>query len=109
MRYLLFSLVVLVFCSCKEKVKEKTNVNQLKVGFYRAILEVQDNEVLPFNFEVESTTQLKIFNAEEVIDVDEITYKNDSIFIKLPVFEGYIAATFKDNKLYGSFIKESLD
>ncbi|WP_405570575.1 peroxiredoxin family protein [Winogradskyella sp. Asnod2-B02-A] len=109
MRYLLFSLVVLVLCSCKEKVKEKTNVNQLKVGFYRAILEVQDNEVLPFNFEVESTTQLKIFNAEEVIDVDEITYKNDSIFIKLPVFEGYIAATFKDNKLYGSFIKESLD
>lgn len=109
MRYLLFSLVVLVLCSCKEKAKEKTNVNQLKVGFYRAILEVQDNEVLPFNFEVESTTKLKIFNAEEVIDVDEITYKNDSIFIKLPVFEGYIAATFKDNKLYGSFIKESLD
>ncbi|EDP70539.1 Redoxin domain protein [Flavobacteriales bacterium ALC-1] len=85
------------------------NEKTLKNGTYRAVLDVQDNEELPFVFEVKSPTELNIFNAEEVIKVDEVTYKNDSIFIKAPVFEGYIAATFEGDNLKGSFIKESLD
>ena len=110
MRYILSLLVVLVLISCKNETKTETpKENRLKVGTYRATLEVQDNELLPFNFEVESTDQLKIFNAEEVIEVDEIEYRNDSVFITTPVFEGYIAATFDGDKLKGSFIKESLN
>tara|TARA_R110002049_G_scaffold152768_1_gene316884 strand:+ start:713 stop:1894 length:1182 start_codon:yes stop_codon:yes gene_type:complete len=88
---------------------EENKIQNLKNGTYRAILEVQDNEGLPFNFEVISPTGLKIFNAEEVIEVDEVEYRNDSIFISTPVFEGYIAATFEGDNLRGSFIKESLD
>ncbi|WP_299523948.1 peroxiredoxin [Winogradskyella sp.] len=106
MRYFLGLLVVLIAISCKN---ETAKANKLKVGTYRAVLEVQDNEELPFVFEVESENKLKIFNAEEVIEVDEIEYRNDSIFITTPVFEGYIAATFHGDNLKGSFIKESLD
>ena len=105
MRYIIGLLVVILMVSCKKEIKDQ----KLKAGTYRAVLEVQDNEALPFIFEVKSPTELQIFNAEEVIDVDEIEYRNDSIFIKAPVFEGYIAATFEGDNLKGSFIKESLE
>ena len=109
MRYIITCFILLVCYSCKEETKQEIVKQQLKVGTYRAVLELQDAEALPFNFEVISATELKIFNAEEIIEVDEVTYRNDSIFINFPVFEGYVAATFKDDNLKGSFIKESLD
>jgi len=74
-----------------------------------AELQVNEQEQLPFNFEVTSDNALKIFNAEEVILVNDLTYRNDSVIIKMPVFEGYIAAKFTDQGLEGQFIKESLD
>ena len=105
MRYLIISLLALTILSCKDEKKSE----KLEVGTYRAVLEVQDDEELPFIFEVTSDSTLTIFNAEERIEVNEIEYKNDSIYIKTPVFEGYIAATLNDGNLKGSFIKESLD
>ncbi|WP_179317026.1 peroxiredoxin family protein [Winogradskyella undariae] len=115
MRYILICLVALTIVSCKNDAKstnldtEYQQENRLKKGMYKAVLEVQDGELLPFNFEVESATQLKVFNAEEVIEVDEITYENDSVVIKLPVFEGYISAKLEGDKLKGNFIIESLE
>ncbi|WP_299117230.1 peroxiredoxin [uncultured Winogradskyella sp.] len=105
MRYLSVFLLTLIFVSCKNEGTPQT----LKNGTYRAVLEVQDNQELPFLFKVDSPTTLKIFNAEEVIEVDEVEYRNDSIFITAPVFEGYFAATFDGDNLKGEFIKESLD
>ncbi|NNE31080.1 MAG: TlpA family protein disulfide reductase [Winogradskyella sp.] len=96
-------LVIFLF-NCNS---EKKNV-QLKNGSYRAVLYVQDNKELPFVFDVNSPTELTIYNADETIKVDEIEYRNDSVFIKAPVFEGYIAAVIKDGNLSGNFIKESL-
>ncbi|WP_299107784.1 peroxiredoxin [uncultured Winogradskyella sp.] len=109
MRHVIACLILLVCYSCKEESKQETVKQQLKTGTYRAVLELQDTEALPFNFEVISATELKIFNAEEIIDVDEVTYRNDSIFVNFPVFEGYVAATFNGDNLKGRFIKESLD
>ena len=105
MRLITLCLIALSLFSCSEEVKTST----LKIGTYRAILEVQDNENLPFIFEVKSSKELQIVNAEELIEVKDIEYRNDSIFIKTPVFEGYIAAKFDGDKLIGSFIIESLD
>lgn len=100
----IFSLVLLVIlASCKSKVSTKV----LKNGSYRALLQVKDGYELPFIFEVEAPKQMKIYNAEEVIEVDEIEYRNDSVFITTPVFEGYFAAVFNGNNLKGEFIKES--
>ncbi|WP_296381464.1 TlpA disulfide reductase family protein [Winogradskyella sp.] len=110
MRYLIACLITLAMLSCKNETKaEELKEKVLKNGTYRAILEVQGNEELPFVFEVKSPTELNIFNAEEIIEVDEVEYRNDSIFISTPVFEGYIAATFEGDNLKGSFIKESLN
>ncbi|MGJ8550499.1 peroxiredoxin family protein [Winogradskyella wichelsiae] len=115
MRSIIICLVVLTLVSCKDKTKsngldaESKVKNILKNGMYRAVLEVKDGELLPFNFEVESARFLKVFNAEEVISVDEIEYRNDSVVIKLPVFEGYIKAKLEGDMLKGNFIIESLE
>jgi len=104
MKYFLacFVLFILVF-SCKTKER-----NELKLGVWRAELQVAPQEVLPFIFEVTSPQSLKIFNADEVILVNDIERSNDTIVIKTPVFEGYIEAVINNESLKGKFIKESL-
>lgn len=85
------------------------NSDSLKEGVWRAELQVADDVVLPFNFEVTSPNALKIFNADEVIMVTDFRYINDSVIFKAPVFEGYIEAVVKNDMMTGYFIKESLD
>ena len=75
MRYLPLFIITLLLASCKNEDVKPT----LKNGTYRAVLSVQDNEDLPFLFEVTSPQSLIIFNAEERIEVDEVEYRNDSI------------------------------
>jgi len=103
-RYLISSLIVLLFFSCNPKTEKS-----LKTGIWRGELQVSDTEVLPFNFEVISPNAMKIFNAEEVIEVDNITYDSDTIRIQTPVFDGYIEATYSEKKLSGNFIQKDLD
>ena len=104
MKPIFILLLTLLLYSCKEE----TKVEKLKAGTYRAELKVNDSLNLPFNFEVISEHTLKIFNAEEVIDVNEITYKNDSVYIQIPVFEGFIVAKIEGETLSGSYVKPNL-
>tara|TARA_R110001632_G_scaffold29662_13_gene78625 strand:+ start:5292 stop:6506 length:1215 start_codon:yes stop_codon:yes gene_type:complete len=99
---IIFSFFVIISCT-------KENTKSLENTYYRVFLEVLDNEELPFIINVTSKNSLEIYNAEEVILVDEITYKNDSVFIQVPVFEGYIAAKITDTGFEGDFIIESYD
>ncbi|MDT7831616.1 TlpA disulfide reductase family protein [Flavobacteriaceae bacterium S356] len=104
MRYVIFLLTAIFIISCSKKEHQT-----LKKGTYKAELLVQDNQILPFIFKVDNEKSIRVFNANEVIDVNEITYKNDSVYIQTPVFEGYIVAKIENGVLQGSFIKESLD
>lgn len=104
MRILLFALISLFFISCSQEPNPT-----LDKGYYRVVLEVQDNEKLPFIMNVTSKNTLEVYNAEEVIQVDEVRYSNDSVYIQTPVFEGYIAGKITSDGFEGSFIKESLD
>lgn len=78
-----------------------------------AQLEVQDKEVLPFNFKLMKTDEnkygLEMYNADEVIRVNDVWVEHDSIKIKMDVYEGYIIGRFTENEIKGEFIKESLD
>lgn len=104
MRFLLLIISILLLYSCST-----TSVKTLEKGTYRAVLQVKDNQELPFIFEVTNDSTLTIFNADEKILVDEITYNNDSVRIQTPVFEGYISAKLTENGLQGNFVKPSLD
>ncbi len=99
-----FLFCLIIFLSC-DSAEEKN----LEPGYYRGVLEVQDGENLAFNFRVLTKDSLEIYNAEEVIGVDEIRYAGDSVIIRTPVFEGYLACTFEGKDLKGSYVKESLD
>ncbi|WP_434035656.1 peroxiredoxin family protein [Formosa sp. 4Alg 33] len=104
MRYFLLLSVAICLFNCKQPESEK-----LEKGMWRATIEAQDSEVLPFNFEVVNDSTLTVFNAEEEIKVDEISFKNDSVIIKLPVFEGYLKAKLTAGKsLNGFFIIDEL-
>lgn len=99
----LFLVFIIVILSCNDERK------YMEIGVYRATLKIDDFIELPFNFEVTSSNTLQIFNAEEVILVDEILHKNDSVFINMPVFEGFIVAKIsKENSLNGFFKNETL-
>lgn len=106
-------IVFLVGMICLLNSCKKDKKVAISEGIWLAELEVMDNEILPFNFELSKSAsgkyQMEIYNASEVIHVDEIEISNDSIIIKTPVFEGYIAGTFTDKSIKGQFIKESLD
>ena len=103
----LFIVLLFVF-SCSEPKREK-----LEEGNWLLELNIQDNQVLPFTFSVnygpQNNIEIEVFNAEEVIKVDEITITGDSITIKMPVFEGYLKGKFTAKEISGNFIKESLD
>ena len=104
MRYSLLVLALLLVLSCQEK-----TVKTLETGTYRGNIIAQDNQAMPFMFEVTSSTTLKIYNSEEVIDVDEITYRNDSVFIKLPFFRTEINGKFDGKNLKGQWIDADRD
>ena len=99
MRYISLLLIAISLFSC-----DKNDTEFLTFGTYRAELTVSDTEKLPFTFKVKDANTLEIYNAEEVIEVDEIQYKNDSVYIKLPVFEGQLIAKIKDQTLNGRFV-----
>ncbi len=95
----------------------------MQQGFWRGHLELAENIELPFVFEVISAnrlevlgtqvsdnTQIKFFNADEVIPVDDVSYVQDSIFIRFPVYESEIKAVFvNDSMIQGSFIKSEVN
>ena len=102
----LFCLLV----SCSEK-----KPTEPIAGTWRAEMEVMDNQMLPFNFTwkkvnaSKSDFKITVFNSDERFVIDDISLKNDSIYIRMPVFEGFIAGTFTPSEIRGQFIKESLE
>ncbi len=106
--YLTLLLLIGILSGCKNP----EPVEPLE-GIWRAELEVMDGQVLPFNFQLTKsdlgTYSMEIYNADEVILVDEIKVFKDSIILNPPVFEGFLAGKFTQNSINGMFIKESLD
>ncbi|WP_075342258.1 peroxiredoxin family protein [Tenacibaculum agarivorans] len=106
MKLYTFILASILLLSCKTEPK---TIQKLEKGLYRATLQIQDQQEIPFTFEVVTTNELLVFNAEEVIKVHEIEYVNDSVRIQMPYFEGYLKAKIDNDKLSGEFVKESLN
>jgi thiol-disulfide isomerase/thioredoxin len=100
MRFVALLLSGFLLISCSEKSTE------LKSGMWRGVLEIQGEE-LPFNFEVKGTNGSKqsvvIQNADERLELDEISVNGDSINIVLHVFDAYLRGVIKGDSLVGLF------
>ncbi len=87
------SSILLLFLAACENPKPSENLNILpvvKTGMWRMEMELVKGKVLPFEFDLKEENgnlRMQIFNAKEVIVVDEIQQQKDSLFIQLPIFE----------------------
>ena len=82
---------------------------KLKEGIYRGILFLnEENGIeLPFNFNVKYKSKkpiITIVNADERINVDEISIKGDSVNFKMPVFDTEFRTILVGDNLEGIWI-----
>jgi thiol-disulfide isomerase/thioredoxin len=100
------ALLTILF-SCSTMSSDDFDI-RLKSGIWRGTLAIQGQE-LPFTFDVVSDTtgtqRIYIINASERLLLEDITFRNDSVFIPLHIFDASIQAKIENNKLSGSFIK----
>lgn len=79
---------------------------QILLGIWRATLTLPDAP-LPFNFEMkhqQGKYVMEIINGEEHIHADEITFKDDSIFVHLPVYDSEFRLKVENKKMHGVWI-----
>ncbi|MEX2230661.1 MAG: TlpA disulfide reductase family protein [Cyclobacteriaceae bacterium] len=104
-RFITGGLLLITLAACKS---ESDNGKRLKTGIWRALVEIQDQE-LPFNFEVTSDDQggydIYLLNADDRLLLDEVTIAKDSVDIALHIFDANIKAKISGDTLRGVFIK----
>lgn len=87
-KFLLFSIIIFLFACGTEK-KQNPSIRE---GIWRAKLAIIDSIdlTIPFNFQLSRNNDsvfIIIKNAEEEILVNEISFVNDSVFIRMPIFD----------------------
>jgi len=95
--------IALTFISCD---KQKA-INELTTGIWRGEIIAQENKI-PFNFEVLKTKNnytIILINGEEVLPIDEVRIKDDSLFFNMHIFDISVKAKIEDNSLTGSYSK----
>jgi thiol-disulfide isomerase/thioredoxin len=99
-------LQIFLFCSLSVFAQSK-----IREGWYRAELFRPDSIAVPFNFQAQLVNgKMNLFtrNVTERIKIDEVTYKMDSVFIQMPVFESaFRAKILKDGSLQGEWKRGS--
>ncbi|MCP4437857.1 MAG: TlpA family protein disulfide reductase [Aureispira sp.] len=106
--YLTLLTTLITMAACNNE-SNNTNGNtenppiegKLKRGDWRAVLYLNEDKSLelPFVFNVEGDEKLTIINAEERIQVTDITIEeNGNVSIKMPVFDSEIKAKIKEKK-----------
>lgn len=84
----------------------------LMQGTWRATLKTQSGAEIPFNFEVRDSANhkfLEIMNGKERFRVDEISIKEDSVIIQMPLFDSELKTVLKNGSLRGQWIKYFAD
>lgn len=87
-----------------------TAQNKLNTGIWRGVLQLNDSTELPFNFEIRNEAgvySMEIINQEERIKVTELSFKKDSLYIKLPVFNSEFVLKNESASLTGQWINRS--
>lgn len=78
------------------------------VSKWRAVIHRQDENNIIFNFEQNENNKkpvLYILNAGERLRVDSVIFTDDSVFIKMPVFESSFKAKTTDSTCNGIWIR----
>lgn len=76
---------------------------------WNGALKLNDTTSLYFYFDILPTKQptIEIYNAEEVITVNEVTMTNDSLFFRMPVFDSEFRVKRYTDSLVGNWINHA--
>jgi len=103
MKNIVIFIMLLFLLSCTSK----TTKNELTTGDWLFELQIDKENpelTIPFNVKVKNPKHLEIKNADERIIVYEITYKPDSVFIKMPVFGSEFKGRISGKSISGEYI-----
>lgn len=103
----LLILTVSAIFSCKEEAKKVA----LKQGVWRVGITMQ-NQQLPFNLEILKDGEkykANLINGPELIPLDEVEVRDDSVFIRLHIFDIDLRAKINGDILEGLYIKNYKD
>ena len=98
-----YILVLIILLACDSEAKDQ----ELKQGIWRGQIVAQGNEI-PFNFEVlknDDGIKIKLINGEEILEIDDVKIKNDSLFFDFHVFDVTVKAKIDGNQLDGTYSK----
>ena len=110
-KYFFFGILFCSVLSCGSEKNREQPV--LKEGTWRGVLTLNDSTglIIPFNFDLtvrNDSTHLIIHNADERIRVEEISFKEDSILIKMPVFDSEFRCKIQGDTIFtGNWINHS--
>jgi thiol-disulfide isomerase/thioredoxin len=102
-RYFTTILLLLLFCACSQQPHHPYH------GSWRVVLDLGNGKELPFTANFTEEHMFEIYNAEEIVEMEEVIIRGDSIIITHPVFEGVLKGTFTAELIKGSYIKPSLN
>lgn len=83
-----------------------------ETGMWRGVLKTEAGQEVPFLFELSDSNgryQAVIMNAGERLLVDEITFRNDSVFMVMPFFDSEFRLKLQGNKMTGTWIRHLAD
>ncbi|MGB0931006.1 MAG: peroxiredoxin family protein [Chitinophagales bacterium] len=104
--------VLLFFASCNNNSEEGQIITKdsaptnLLEGRWRGTIGLGSEE-LPFNFDIteqkNGDLKMTIINADERIEVEDVTFTEDSVFIKLPVFNSELKGKWHPMRIMGEW------
>lgn len=106
-KYLLVTIAFLILTSCKTEPK----TTSLKDGFWRGEITIQKQQI-PFVFEIMNSNdeyKINIHDGDNIIELDEVTVVNDSLFFALHIFDIDVKAKIEETTLNGTYTKNYAD
>ena len=105
----IFIALIIVTTSCNKQ----NGTDKLQSGTWLGELEVAENKMVPFLFEVSNTTAdsstVTLINGEDRFDLEGTTLNNDTVIIPIVAYDAVIKGTITDNQIDGRFIKNYIE
>lgn len=98
--------ILLFFFACYSFVACSTKSPSPKPGYYTLLFST-DNGTIPTRLNISDSQVWQIINAEEVIQIDSVILRNDSFFVKLPLFDSSLKGTWRKDSLIGEWTDHS--
>jgi len=80
--------------------------SQIQKGLWQGEFKLNDSISLPIKFDVKGSS-IEFINDRERIKATEISYAEDSVFIRMPVFDSEIRCKMKGDSLFGNFLNHA--